>query len=542
MTNSLTQMRRLHGGHSSEMLKGANGFLIDYARAFLLSGEYLELPDSIDIGALVLIAERNKILPLLYSGLERKGVIGTKDFRILREKYASTQRRMNLIHNEGKKILTDLSRLGIDVLVQKGMTYNSTLYMDKNQRSFLDLDLLTRNDNDAGRIHEYLISKGYQAGLWDAGLSVFIPIESFVHKYQNGHEYLEYFKYFGSDAAVVEIGRTLHRYPQMYRLDPFEDNRVIVEEWGGYNTLSFEMIFLSLATNLYEDGISIYGLLFSGLRLRDYIDLGLFFKKYGNVTNWGKVANTLIKCSLVNEAVCVLELFSRFLNNIDLGQMKILNILKPLKVENRNRVELANSEDVRFERLHCEQYEYFLQGIGERLRDSYVNLVNCLEPSNVITDSCSLGDSAFEIRYLIEREIFEIDVTSSKPIGDDMVFSLAFVNPAANRGEEFTSVFLRKVNGELNAYTTQSDSFLSTGKMLEKPCFPSVNSACKANATEWKIQMDSLAFLKTGFRGSAVLYYTISIHREVAENVFYHIKGDDSEILSSPRVLKHVFG
>ena len=119
--------------------------------------------DVVDWSALLQLASRHKVAPLLYRSLITTPHDGVPEDILdqLREQFDFNLRRNLRLTGELLKVLNLFDAHGIRVIPYKGLVLASYLYGNLALRQFADLDILVRKE-DVLKAKELLIPQGYQ--------------------------------------------------------------------------------------------------------------------------------------------------------------------------------------------------------------------------------------------------------------------------------------------------------------------------------------------------------------------------------------------
>lgn len=202
-----------------------------------------------------------------------------------------------------KIIKEEFQNNNIDFIIIKGFAISALVYEDMYQRDFSDCDLIV-DIKDFKRVNEIMISLGYYSNLGNGDIPDLLPLECYE---------LEYFKEFapGMEMCVeIKLGTSSIKSIEIIR--KFLKNKVQLNIDGEeYYSFSLNDTFILLCTNTYCN----FELEFAVARIRDLIDVKLFYEKYRDVLDLDYIVEFVEKNKQKHQIYAVLRLLNYFYSN-----------------------------------------------------------------------------------------------------------------------------------------------------------------------------------------------------------------------------------
>ena len=205
-------------------------------------------PDKVDWEILLQLANRHKVRPLLFKGIQKWEINPPNDFieKLKKLNFQITTRNLNHT-KELLELLSLFAKEKIEVLPYKGILLAQEAYQDLNAREYSDIDLLI-NKVDLPRIIRILENRNYRSELN-------IPEHLLPHFMKQYYEF---------NFDLVENGRRVFHLephwmigPKMFQLAfGFQDFTLVMQQkkiWGRTMTI-FTPAGLLLSTCLHHGG------------------------------------------------------------------------------------------------------------------------------------------------------------------------------------------------------------------------------------------------------------------------------------------------
>ena len=202
-----------------------------------------------------------------------------------------------------KIIKSEFGKKNINFVIIKGFAISALVYEDMYQRDFSDCDLIVDID-DFKKVNEIMIGLGYRSNLGNGDIPDLLPLECYE---------LEYFKDYASGKEMcVEIKLGTSSIKNVDKIKKFLNNKVELNINGeNYYTFSLNDTFILLCTNTYCN----FELEFAVARIRDLIDIKMFYEKYKDNLDWDYIANFTTENEQTHQMFAVLNLVNYYYNN-----------------------------------------------------------------------------------------------------------------------------------------------------------------------------------------------------------------------------------
>lgn len=250
-----------------------------------------------------------RVFPLIYQHI--KPFLPSKYCHVYEETYNLHVRSCNIYINEMVKLLEMARKNNIKILWLKGMVLSQLIYDDYMVRARGDIDLLVSEKDMffldkqlrklgylhiCGKVHPYI----YEDKIEEFEILPFPILKEFDH-----HENFEYFKRYDDNLLIsLEVGRNIHNTIQEKYIYDFLNSTQEIKIQD-YTFLTFNKVYtlLYLFENTYTDSETING----SLRVKEYIDLYYFLKKYGKEIDWLELHELAQKYQMVHQIIRVLD-------------------------------------------------------------------------------------------------------------------------------------------------------------------------------------------------------------------------------------------
>ncbi len=202
-----------------------------------------------------------------------------------------------------KIIKSEFAKENIDFVIIKGFAISALVYEDMYQRDFSDCDLIV-DINNFKKVNEIMKGLGYRSNLGNGDIPDLLPLECYE---------LEYFKeYAPGKEMCVEIKLGTSSIKNVDIIKKFLNNKMELNIDGeNYNTFSLNDTFILLCTNTYCN----FELEFAIARIRDLIDIRMFFEKYKENLDWDYIVKFTAENEQTHQMFAVLNLVNYFYNN-----------------------------------------------------------------------------------------------------------------------------------------------------------------------------------------------------------------------------------
>lgn len=465
---------------------------------------------------------------------------------LYKEMFLLINNKFNVLIKELEIIVKQAEKNSIPIILLKGISYSKLIYEDNYSRSFFDIDLLTKDDQDAKRLYELLVSLGYCAGY---GLGSkekdFEKVTGLHLKYLDGHEYFENYKYIDGIYSVVEIGRYIHTLPRYSRMDYFDNTQKIDIDGFSINTFNLEYTFIAMVENIHDDSETIYGAYYNELKLRDYFDLFWFLKKYIPKIDWFTVLSYSNKYSFGSK---IIKVISNLIELFDIEDPLIIKVHDFFYNDNQETGLLKSlSPDIKSLFINKKEvYQKMINMFKKNLSDTFDNCFRnaiYVMPTQQMLDSFIVQELIINFEVGIQGEYAIFNISSNNEIPDKYIISINYLDLNVNTTDIIYGFYLKKIKNEFNLCAFQSDSFLSTGNIrkyvhsMNRNDFDSQTriECLEAKKITIKINKDVLPFKNSlTFK---FIPYQISVHELIIGDIYFHLKGDDKDMLSKPMLL-----
>lgn len=261
----------------------------------------VEYADKLDYGYLAEIAYEQRILAPFYK-IYKDYISGGCQNKI--EKRLNNRRDKKRCQLEYLKIIKrEFEKQKIDFVIIKGFAISALVYEDMYQRDFSDCDLIVDIKNFK-KVNEIMKELGYHSNLGNGDIPDLLPLECYE---------LEYFKEYAPGMEMcVEIKLGTSSIKNVDIIKKFLENKIELNINGeNYNSFSLNDTFILLCTNTYCN----FELEFAVARIRDLIDIKLFYEKYREVLDWEYIMNFASENEQTHQLFAVLNLINYYYNN-----------------------------------------------------------------------------------------------------------------------------------------------------------------------------------------------------------------------------------
>lgn len=242
-----------------------------------LKGEIKEIDSQIinEVGFWHFVKEQ-RLFPFIYKAIGQ--CVTDYDLQEMNYKeYSAYVNTINISLKNIDELFRAAEKSGVNFVVIKGVALSQSIYGDFYSRSMNDIDTLTTESNMLD-VDKELRSLKYEQFL---DFKPDVVLDKPILKGKNNHEFFPYRKFCEGELVYVEVGRSLHERVRGEYVQKLIDNAVTMEvDEHKYRTLDVQGTLVQLIENTYENYAGDYCVRTSATRLRDYLDLVLFIKKY----------------------------------------------------------------------------------------------------------------------------------------------------------------------------------------------------------------------------------------------------------------------
>jgi len=298
-------------GQKEIVLHPADKFIVSVISAYYLKRDFDGADADICWEDVLARVARHRIGPLLYFAIKNDPKIGVPEWvaEVLKESFFESVFKQAYYQEGLEQILTYLEDKGIEIIVMKGFVLSRLIYPDPALRTFVDLDLLFK-EQDWSEIRKALL---------EAGFTPTTGFESLPPKIIDGEVFEHILAFYNETGSKIEL-----------KLDPFDlgiRSRMIGEIWDKSvvydfgsikcRALSPEHQLLHLLLHLNQHGFK---------RMKWFIDIA-FILASDQALDWELIANAARREGVLAPAyftlINVCKLF-----DIELSE-EILNRLRP---------------------------------------------------------------------------------------------------------------------------------------------------------------------------------------------------------------------
>ncbi|QCT01402.1 hypothetical protein E6C60_0680 [Paenibacillus algicola] len=276
--------------------------------------------------------KRQKITPLVFNGISH--LIPDDCKTLWEDEYNKIIRKIDVLCENVKNISRLFEQNNVPSIIIKGMPLSVMIYGSEYDRASGDIDILleeqyipvassilTNNSyvHACGRPDPYVINNSE------------IELLPFpIYKQHNNHELFEFIK-IGEDSSsidvFVELGRYLHSTIKDQKfIKSFIDSKMSVNISGTLiNTTNLEHTLIYLCENAYTDS------LLNSPRLKDFVDIFYFIRKYETKINYNEFSRLLKQYNIVDKVGLALQYTYDIFN--DKSVLMLIGLLKSLPLQ-----------------------------------------------------------------------------------------------------------------------------------------------------------------------------------------------------------------
>lgn len=247
--------------------------------------------EEIDWESFLIITKKNKVFPAIYQIAKDK--IPEPHLSAWDKEYSLHVTRVDDLIGIMSEVCTILVDADIPFSVMKGLVLSQILFQDVYMRHTNDIDLLFPEPvmnkafdvlSEYGYYSVVGSEHAYQYGL-EEGTSLQLPYP--LLKGSDHHEFFEMWKRIGTNFYGIEIQRYLHATVRdLSAVHSFiASNRTIAIKDATVPTFDLEHTLLCLCENTFAELTDHR----ATIVLKNYLDLGVFIRKYGANIHWAKV-------------------------------------------------------------------------------------------------------------------------------------------------------------------------------------------------------------------------------------------------------------
>lgn len=217
--------------------------------------------------------------------------------------YDMRKKRMAATIGEMQKLLPVLAKNGLFPFVMKGLALSFYLFDCFDGRVFSDVDFIVP-ERDMLKMDAVLRRCGFKQYYKDLVTGYRQPLEKPLMRSRWHHEYYAYEKEIGGTKIVIEIAKQLHNSTTAQQTEAFFKTPMVFDFYGNHlQTFDYEHTLLCLIENIYsnDEEFEAPGCQAGGVRLRDYLELYLYFKKYKCTIDFQRFNTIVSDCGLKGE-------------------------------------------------------------------------------------------------------------------------------------------------------------------------------------------------------------------------------------------------
>lgn len=255
----------------------------------------------LDYEYLVEIANKQKILAIFYKVYNK--YINDEYRHIIESRIEEINSMKNFQLSGLKAIKDEFERLNIEFVLIKGFAIAQATYGDIHLRDFNDCDILVNIESFA-QADKAMRMLGYRSSIGNREVPDLLSLECYELAY-----YKEYIP--GKEVRVeIKLGTSSIKEPEI--IERFVKHKELIEIKGeSYYSFSLNDTFILLCTNTYYN----FEIEFGAARIRDLIDIKMFYEKYKNDLEWEYIEKFASENRQTHQMFAVMNLVNYYYAN-----------------------------------------------------------------------------------------------------------------------------------------------------------------------------------------------------------------------------------